>query len=120
MWDKDVAEWKIWSRGQLAVNQDFGEGRGRKLIVRKMLMYNLGNVPSKLVYLNVSQTGVWERNPQPPVATGVWGQSSQPLDNFRKFLEKKAILIPLDHISHVFTAVWNSLIFNIWKPIEQI
>ena len=48
-------------------------------------MSNLGDVLSKLVYSNVSQTGVW-------------GQSPQPLGHFCKFLEKKAIVIPLDHI----------------------
>ena len=59
-------------------------------------MSNLGDVLSKLVYSNISQTGV---------AMGAWGQSSQSLDDFCKFLKKKAILIPLDHISHVFTAI---------------
>ena len=39
---------------------------------------------------------------------GVGGQSPQPLGNFCKFLEKKAILIPLDHISLVFTAIWKN------------
>ena len=68
-------------------------------------MSDLGDVLSKLVYLNVSQMGVWGRSPQPQVAMGVWGQSFQPLCNFCKFLEKKPILIPLDHISHVFTAI---------------
>ena len=57
-----------------------------------MQMSNLGDVLSKLVYSNVSQTGVW-------------GQSPQPLGDFCKFLEKKAILIPLDHISLLFTAI---------------
>ena len=47
---------------------------------------------SKLAYSNVSQTGVW-------------GQSPQPLGDFCTVLEKKAILIPLDHILHVFTAI---------------
>ena len=60
---------------------------------------------SKLVYSNVPQTGVWGLSPQPPVDMGVRGQSPQPLGDFCKFLEKKAILIPLDHISHVFTAI---------------
>ena len=41
-------------------------------------MSNLGHVLSELVYSNVSQT--W-----------VWGQSPQPLGDFCKFLEKKAI-----------------------------
>ena len=35
LWSKDIAEWKFWSRCLLAHNQDFGKGRGRKLVVRK-------------------------------------------------------------------------------------
>ena len=38
-------------------------------------MSNLGDVLRKLVYSNVSQTGVCGRSPQLPVAMGVWGQS---------------------------------------------
>ena len=45
-------------------------------------MSNLGDVLSKLVYSNVSQTGVW-------------GQSLQPLGDFCKFLEKKSYLNPI-------------------------
>ena len=63
-------------------------------------MFNFGDVLSKLVYSNVSHTEVWGRSPQPPVAMGVCGQSPQLLGNICKFLEKKAILIPLDHILH--------------------
>ena len=55
-------------------------------------MSNLGDVLRKLMYSNVSQTGVW-------------GQSPQQLGDFCKFLGKKAILIPLDHISHLFRAI---------------
>ena len=55
-------------------------------------MSYVGDVLSKLVHWNVSQTGVWGRIPQPPVA----------------------------HILHVFTAVWKNYIINIWKPIEKI
>ena len=65
-------------------------------------MSNLGDALSNLVYSNVSQTGVW---PKPPVAMEVLGPNSQPLGDFCKFLGKKAILIPLDHISHVFKAI---------------
>ena len=68
-------------------------------------MSNLGEVLSMLVYSNVPQTEVWGRSPQPPVTMGVWEQSPQLLGNFRKFLKQKAILIPLDHILHVFTAI---------------
>ena len=32
---KDIVEWKIWSRGLLSLNQDFGKGRGWKLTVKK-------------------------------------------------------------------------------------
>ena len=39
---------------------------------------NLGDVLSKLVYLNISQTGVW-------------GQSHQQLGDFCEFLEKKKL-----------------------------
>ena len=28
--------------------------------------------------------------------------------------------MPLDHISHVFRAIWKNYSFNIWKPIEKI
>ena len=35
---------------------------------------------------------------------GVWGEVQRRWAIFRNFLEKKAILIPLDHISHVFIA----------------
>ena len=68
-------------------------------------MSNLGDVLSKLVYSNVSQTGVWGRSPQPTATMGVWGQSPQPLGDFCAFLVKKDILIPLDHISHEFRAI---------------
>ena len=73
----------------MALCQDFGKGRGRKLIVEKCKKSNLEDVLSKLVYSNVSETGVWGQSPQPPVAMGVWGQSPQPLGDFCKFLEKK-------------------------------
>ena len=66
-------------------------------------MFNLGDVLSKLVYSNESQT--WPAPPSPPVAMGIWGQSPKPLGNFWKLLEKKAILLPLDHISHWLTAI---------------
>ena len=35
LWGKDIVEWKIWSCSLLALNQDFGKEKGRKLIVRK-------------------------------------------------------------------------------------
>ena len=35
LWGKDIVEWKIWSRSLMALCQDFGKERGRKLIVKK-------------------------------------------------------------------------------------
>ena len=35
LWGKDIVEWKILSRSLMALCQDFGKGRGRKLIVEK-------------------------------------------------------------------------------------
>ena len=35
LWGKDIVEWKIRSCSLSALYQDFGKGRGRKLIVRK-------------------------------------------------------------------------------------
>ena len=52
-------------------------------------MSNLGDVLRKLVYSNVSQTGVW-------------GQSPQPLGDFCKFLEKKGYFNPIgSHFARV-------------------
>ena len=44
---------------------------------------------------------------EPPAAGSYGGLGAKPpaAGRFCKFLEKKAILIPLDHISHVFTAI---------------
>ena len=50
----------------------------------------------------------------------VLGQSPQPLGDFCKFLGKKAILIPLDHISHVFKAIWKNYIFNIESQSKNL
>ena len=65
-------------------------------------MSNLGDVLRKLVYSNVSQTGLWGRNLQPPVAMGVWGQSPQALGDFCKFLENKSYFNPIgSHFARV-------------------
>ena len=58
-------------------------------------MSNFGDVLSKLVYSKVSQTGVWGRSPQLPVAMGVWGLCPHPLGDFCKFLKKKSYLNPI-------------------------
>ena len=69
-----------------------GEGENKELESAKS---NLGDVLSKLVHSNVSQTGVWERSPQPPMVMGVWGQSPQPLGDFCNFSEKKSYFNPI-------------------------
>ena len=72
--------------------------------------------------LSVSQTRVWRRSPQPPDAMGVWGRASSRWAVFCIFFfwKKKAILIPLNHISYEFRAISKYKIFNIRKPIEKI
>ena len=52
-------------------------------------MSNLGDELSQLVYLNVSQTEVWERSPQPPVAVGAGGNAPSRLAIFVSFWKKK-------------------------------
>ena len=42
----------------------------------------------------------------PPAAGGFGGVGAKPLA-VGQFLEKKAILMPLDHISQVFRAIWK-------------
>ena len=68
--------------------------RGLKQIPKVRKCLNWETCLSKDVYCNsnVSQTVVWRRSPQP-------------LGGFLKFFEKIAILIPLDHISHVFKTI---------------
>ena len=39
---------------------------------------------------------------------------------FRKFLEKKAVLTALDHISHVIRAIENTRFLTFKKPIKKI
>ena len=78
-----------------------GEGENKQL---KSENVSLRDVLSKLVYSNVSQAGVCGRSSQPPVAMGARGKAPSRWAIF-VFFEKKAILIPLDHISHVFTAI---------------
>ena len=69
-------------------------------------MSNLGDVLSKLVYSNISVTDGGLRA-EPTAAGGYKGLGAKPqlLGDFCTFLEKKGILIPLDHISLVFTAI---------------
>ena len=64
----------------------------------------MGRVEKASVLKRITDGGL---GAEPPAAGGYGGlgQSPKPLGNFCKFLEKKAILIPLDHISHVFKAI---------------
>ena len=60
---------------------------------------------SNLVYLNVSQTGFGGGAPSRRWLRGSGGKASSRWAYFVSFWEKQAILIPLDHISHVFKAI---------------
>ena len=53
-----------------------------------MQMSSLGDVLSKLVYSNVSQTGVWGRSPQPPEAMGPGGKAPSRWAIFVSFWKK--------------------------------
>ena len=55
-------------------------------------MSNLGDVLSNQVYSNVSQTGVWGRSSQSPVAMGSGGKAASRWAIFVSFWKKKAIL----------------------------
>ena len=65
-------------------------------------MSNLGDVLSKLVYSNVSQSQT-----ELPAAGGDGDLGANPpaAGRFLQGFGKKALLIPLDHILHVFTAI---------------
>ena len=66
----------------LALNREFSKGRGLKPKVTS----------ENIVYLNVSQTGSGDEAPSRWAI--LWN-----------FFEKKTILMPLDHISHVFRTI---------------
>ena len=66
----------------LALNREFSKGRGLKPKVTN----------ENVVYSNVSQRGSGDEAPSR------WAI-------FWNFFEKKAILMPLDHISHVFKTI---------------
>ena len=71
-------------------------------------MSKLEDVLSKKAYCNsnVLLTGVWGQSPQPLEAMRAGGEAI-----FRSVLEKKAVLTPLDHISQVFGAPFESTRF---------
>ena len=68
-----------------------------------MQISNSGDVLRKVVYHKRCTEG--GLGVEPPEALGVWGRSPQPLGDFLCFLEKTAILMPLNYISHVFRAI---------------
>ena len=75
----------------LALNEEFSKDRSlnQKL---KMKIYKLGDV--------CKQTSVLKR-----ITDGGLGPKPQLLGIFLQFFGKKAILMPLDHISHVFRTI---------------
>ena len=92
LWDKDIVECMIRSRGlvwHLTKSFQKGERLNQKL---KMKICRLGDV--------CKQTSLLKR-----VTDGGWGRSPSCLAIFFHFFGKKAILMPLDHISHVFRTI---------------
>ena len=92
MWDKDIVECMIRRRDLVwHLTKSFQKGKrlNQKL---KMKICKLGDVCKQLVYSTISQMEVW-------------GQSPSCLAIFLHFFGKKAILMPLDHISHVFRTI---------------
>ena len=82
MWDKDIVEdQKPWPC--LALNREFSKGRGLKP----------KDPNENIVYSNVSETG------------SAGNETSSRRAIFWNFFEKKAILMPLDHISHLFKTI---------------
>ena len=107
LWDKDIVEWKIRSRGLVwHLTESFrkGEGLNQKL---QMKISTWETCASKLVYSNVSQTGIWGRSPSR------WAI-------FRNFFEKKAILMPLDHVSDVFRTIERSRLSTFESQLKKI
>ena len=92
MWDKDIVECMIGSRGlvwHLAKSFAKREHLNQKL---KMKICKLGDVCKQTSLLKHITDGDLE--PKPEL-----------LGNFIAIFWKKAILMPLDHISHVFRTI---------------
>ena len=107
LWVKDIVEWKIRSRGLVwHLTESFlkREGLNQKL---QMKISNWETCVSKLVYSNVSQTGIWGRSPSR------WAI-------FRNFFEKKAILMLLDHVSNVFRTIERSRLSTFESQLKKI
>ena len=92
LWDKGIVECMIGSRGlvwHLTKSFQKGERLNQKL---KLKICKLGNV--------CKQTSLLKR-----ITDGGLGPKSQLLGNFLQFFGKKAILMPLNHILHVFRTI---------------
>ena len=89
MWDKDIVNWKIRSRGLcLAHNQDFAR-QGEGLNPHKSINVEIGR---RIEQISVTQTHHRrDLEAKPPAARR----------SFCNFLGKLAIVMPLDHNSHV-------------------
>ena len=60
-------------------------------------MSEFGEALSKLAIVHLKRISISQ--------TGVWGQSPLTLSDFLYLFEKIAILMPLNHILHVFRAI---------------
>ena len=64
------------------------------------------NIVEKCKYVTLET--FWENQCNSNVSqAGVWGRSPQLLGDFFLILEKKAILMPLNHTSHMFRTIWK-------------
>ena len=99
---EDQKPWPGFSR-----NQEFAEKRG---LQPKFKISELGDALSKLVLLKRFTNGALKAEPhtKPPEAKGVWRRSSHRWAIYCIFLKKKSILMPLNHILHVFWAIWKN------------
>ena len=84
------------------LNQVFAIGRG---LQPKVKCANWETYWAKECKLSVSQMGVWKRSPQLSEAEGCGGEVPSRMAIFCNFSGKLAILLPLDHNSHVFRAI---------------
>ena len=118
---KDIAEWKIRSRGLvLARNWELVQEGKLKPIVKMQKCLNWETCLSKEVYSNwnLSQTGVWGRSPQPPDDMEVWGQN--PLAAGRCFGKKSYFNTIGLHFSRIQIHLKVLDFSYYWKPIQKI
>ena len=73
-----------------------------------MQIFNFGNVLIKLVQLKcITDGGLGAGHPAAGGFGGPVGEAPSRWVIFWNFLEKKAIWMPLNHISQVFRAIWK-------------